>query len=171
LFWEHGHFGDSDNSVAREHTRESTTTRPLTPLFSFAFRPDRPTYLYSGRLWAVWVDLSFGRPAFFATKKMPTFPAHNDVYRYQALDATRQQIRLIKLVKNTSSKRPPRCKIYTFDLASAPKYIALSYTWGPPDPSCRILVDKKAFKVRENLYNFLCSFQTGSAIRTDIAYI
>ncbi|KAN0114623.1 HET domain containing protein [Hyaloscypha variabilis] len=85
---------------------------------------------------------------------MPTFPAHNDVYRYQALDATRQQIRLIKLVKNTSSKRPPRCKIYTFDLASAPKYIALSYTWGPPDPSCRILVDKKAFKIsidQENL--------------------
>ncbi|PMD34267.1 HET-domain-containing protein [Hyaloscypha variabilis F] len=101
---------------------------------------------------------------------MPTFPAHNDVYRYQALDATRQQIRLIKLVKNTSSKRP-RCKIYTFDLASAPKYIALSYTWGPPDPSRRILVDKKAFEVRENLYNFLCSFQTGSAITTDIAYI
>ena len=102
---------------------------------------------------------------------MSTFPAHNDVYRYQALDATRQQIRLIKLVKNISSKRPPRCKIYTFDLASAPKYIALSYTWGPPNPSYRILVDNKTFEVRENLYNFLCSFQTNSAIRTDTAYL
>jgi hypothetical protein len=33
------------------------------------------------------------------------------------------------------------------------------------------LADNKTFQVRENLYNFLCSFQTGSAIRTDIAYI
>jgi hypothetical protein len=102
---------------------------------------------------------------------MSTFPAHNDVYRYQALDATRQQIRLIILEKSTSSKLPPRCNIHAFDLASAPKYIALSYTWGPPNPSYRILVDNKTFEVRENLYNFLCSFQTNSAIRTDTAYL
>ncbi|KAI3327367.1 HET-domain-containing protein [Xylariaceae sp. AK1471] len=103
---------------------------------------------------------------------MSTFPGVNNAYRYQALDATRQQIRLIKLEKSISFKLPPRCSIHAFDLTSAPKYIALSYTWGPPSgPSYRILVDSKTFEVRENLYNFLCSFQTGSMIKTDIAYI
>ena len=102
---------------------------------------------------------------------MSTNLAQHTVYRAQALDATRQQIRLIQLEKNTSSKHQPRCTIQAFDLASAPKYIALSYTWGPPDPSYRILIDNQTFKVRENLYNFLCTFQTGSAIRTDVTYM
>ena len=100
---------------------------------------------------------------------MSFFLAHNDVYKYQALDTTKRQIRLIKLEKNASSKLPPRCSIYAFNLASAPKYIALSYTWSPPNPSHRIMVDNKTFEVRENLYNFLCSFR--STTRTDIAYL
>ncbi|KAI1119384.1 HET-domain-containing protein [Nemania sp. NC0429] len=94
----------------------------------------------------------------------------NGMYRYQALNDERQQIRLVKLEKRPSG-HPPRCSIHAFDLASAPKYIALSYTWGPPDPSHQIYVDEKTFRVRKNLYNFLCSFQTGSAVKTDITYV
>ncbi|KAI1163633.1 HET-domain-containing protein [Nemania serpens] len=101
---------------------------------------------------------------------MSTVLARDGMYIYQALNDARQQIRLVKLEKR-SSKRSPRCSIHAFDLASAPKYIALSYTWGPSDPSHRISIDHKTFQVRENLYNFLCSFQTGSAVKTDIAYI
>ncbi|KAI1190047.1 HET-domain-containing protein [Nemania serpens] len=86
------------------------------------------------------------------------------MYRYQALNSARQQIRLIRLEKG-SSRLAPRRSIHTIDLALAPKYIALSYTWGPPGPSRQISVDGKAFRVRENLYNFLCSSQAGSAER------
>ncbi|KAI0968623.1 HET-domain-containing protein [Xylaria arbuscula] len=96
--------------------------------------------------------------------------SYNNTYRYQPLDEARKQIRLIKLEKR-SSNLSPRCSIHAFDLASIPKYIALSYTWGPPNPSYRISVNDRTFEVRENLYNFLCSFQTGSAVRTDITYI
>jgi hypothetical protein len=58
-----------------------------------------------------------------------------------------------------------------FDLASAPQYIALSYTWGPASPSYRIFVNDQPFEVRDNLYNFLLTFQTRSAIETDIIYL
>ncbi|KAI1347816.1 HET-domain-containing protein [Xylaria sp. FL0043] len=96
--------------------------------------------------------------------------AYPDLYRYQALDETKQQICFIKLEKG-SSELTPRCSIRAFNLASAPKYIALSYTWGPLNPSWKIFVDGKAFIIRDNLYNFLRSFQTGSAVRTDIEYV
>ncbi|KAI1421092.1 HET-domain-containing protein [Xylaria sp. FL1777] len=101
---------------------------------------------------------------------MSTVLAYNDLYQYRALAETRQQIRLIKLEKR-SSELPPRCSIHAFDLASAPKYIALSYTWGPPYPSYKMFIDDQAFEIRENLYNFLRSFQTGSTMRTDIPYM
>ncbi|KAI0803716.1 HET-domain-containing protein [Xylaria sp. FL0064] len=92
------------------------------------------------------------------------------MFRYQELDETKQQIRLVKPDKR-SSELTLRCSIRAFNLASAPKYIALSYTWGPLNPSWKIFVDGKAFIIRDNLYNFLRSFQTGSTIRTDIEYI
>jgi hypothetical protein len=92
-------------------------------------------------------------------------------YQYGPLDASKQQIRLLKVEKTTASTHPPRCAVHVFDLASAPRYIALSYTWGPPDPSHRILVDNGTFEVRDNLYNLLCAFRKDNAVNTDIAYI
>ncbi len=97
-------------------------------------------------------------------------------YTYHQLDASRQQLRLIKLARSASSTAPPRCTIHVFELATAPKYVALSYTWGPPQPTHRIWIDNKTFEVRENLYNFLCTFQRGDALPqyaapTDVEYL
>ncbi|KAF2426505.1 heterokaryon incompatibility, partial [Tothia fuscella] len=34
-------------------------------------------------------------------------------------------------------------------------YKALSYTWGPPEPTRDIKIDRQTFTIRENLYHFL----------------
>jgi hypothetical protein len=84
-------------------------------------------------------------------------------YTYQALDASRQQIRLIKLHNNDldNALAPNiRCELTTHDLDTAPVYIALSYVWGPPQPTQTIYLDGKAFTVRQNLYEFLHTFRT-----------
>jgi hypothetical protein len=96
---------------------------------------------------------------------MPVPPSGDDdisPYKYQALDASRQQIRLIKLHNHhlESALAPSvRCELTTHDLATAPVYIALSYVWGPPQPSQTIYVDGKAFTVRQNLFDFLDIFR------------
>jgi hypothetical protein len=96
---------------------------------------------------------------------------NNHNYQYEPLNTSKQQIRLLKVEKTGSSTNPPRCSVQIVDLATAPRYIALSYTWGPPDPIHRILVDNSRFDVRDNLYSFLCAFRKDSSARTNIAYI
>ena len=45
------------------------------------------------------------------------------------------------------------CRIFHTDLADAPPYKALSYTWGKPsDPRYEIIINGRPFEVRENLY-------------------
>jgi hypothetical protein len=99
------------------------------------------------------------------------FAMNNSKYQYGPLDASKQQIRLLKIEKSTASTHPPRCTVHVFDLESTPRYIALSYTWGPPNPSHRILVDSGTFQVLDNLYNFLCEYRKDTASNTGIAYI
>jgi hypothetical protein len=95
-------------------------------------------------------------------------------HRYQTLDTTRQQIRLLKLhpslIEATLGfpKAPyvaqcVHCELTIFDLATTPAYIALSYVWGPPNPTQAICVDKKKFSVRQNLYEFLQTFHRDPA--------
>ena len=78
-----------------------------------------------------------------------------DRYCHQALDISTRQIRLIKLLPDQGG--PPSCNIATFELSSAPSFVALSYTWGPPSPQFDILVNGKPLSIRENLFHF---FQT-----------
>jgi len=46
-------------------------------------------------------------------------------------------------------------EIHTVPLESAPPYIALSYVWGPPEPSRLISVAGQPLQIRENLWGFL----------------
>lgn len=41
------------------------------------------------------------------------------------------------------------------DLSTVPKYLALSYTWGPPNPTKCILTNGGELQIRENLCEFL----------------
>ncbi|KAF1830797.1 HET-domain-containing protein [Decorospora gaudefroyi] len=90
-------------------------------------------------------------------------------YQYKPLDTTKQQIRLLKL-----HRLPPtfaallhtdavHCEIETFDIDTAPAYIALSYTWGDPAYSRIIYLDNRPFRVRTNLFDFLCAFRSDNA--------
>ena len=77
-------------------------------------------------------------------------------YRYQALDTSTRQIRLIKLHPGQPDK--PQCGISVFELDNAPPFLALSYTWGPPSPQFDILVNGEPLSVRENLFRFLQAY-------------
>jgi hypothetical protein len=78
-------------------------------------------------------------------------------YRHQALDTSTQQIRLIKL--RPGKHRQPQCDIAVFELSSAPPFVALSYTWGPPSPQFDLLVNDEPIRIRENLFQFLQTYR------------
>lgn len=98
-----------------------------------------------------------------ASAALDTIPS----YTHQALDTTKEQIRLIKLRQalprehvNAADAPPPvACDMATFDLDTAPEYIALSYVWGDPDTLQPILVNNKTMHIRQNLFDFLCVFR------------
>jgi hypothetical protein len=74
-------------------------------------------------------------------------------------------MRLIKLHRPPlTSVRVPKadavhCDIESFDIETAPEYIALSYTWGSPNELQTIYIDDKPFVVRQNLFDFLDIFR------------
>jgi hypothetical protein len=73
-------------------------------------------------------------------------------YQHQPLDTRRRQVRLLTF---TAAYDTIHLEVRIFDLATAPPYRALTYTWGKPDPKFDIYLDGKAFEVRENLFAFL----------------
>jgi len=98
-------------------------------------------------------------------------------FEHRALDTSVQQIRLIKLRKasdaeqdlfqvklNGRQNEAPKatqlqpdvqCDVAHFILESAPPYRAVSYTWGPPEPTRSITINDEPFGIRENLFQFL----------------
>ncbi|KAH7407098.1 heterokaryon incompatibility protein-domain-containing protein [Phaeosphaeria sp. MPI-PUGE-AT-0046c] len=91
-------------------------------------------------------------------------PEDANRYVHQPLDEASKEIRLIGLEflrdsGDEASVSPVECTIKIFDLEHAPPFTALSYVWGPPEPAHEIIVDKKTFRIRENLFNFLCEFR------------
>ncbi|KAF2033268.1 HET-domain-containing protein, partial [Setomelanomma holmii] len=45
-------------------------------------------------------------------------------------------------------------------------YSCLSYVWGSEEPECVIFVNNRHFKIRRNLYNFLCSMHLDYVTRS-----
>lgn len=78
---------------------------------------------------------------------------------YRPLDRAHQSIRLlaitVKANGNLSNHLKQDVRLHTL---KCPKYIALSYTWGPPNPAQEIEVDKKIMTISQNLYDFLQQF-------------
>ncbi|KAM0434062.1 hypothetical protein ACHAPT_004007 [Fusarium lateritium] len=76
-----------------------------------------------------------------------------------------QHIRLLRLPDTTSDSSSPAFTLRTFSLDQCPPYLAISYTWGPPegnpsfytahDRRC-ILLNGTSFPVLPNLYDALC---------------
>ncbi|KAL6402131.1 hypothetical protein AUP68_14597 [Ilyonectria robusta] len=90
-----------------------------------------------------------------------------------------QHIRLIRLPDTISTSSPPRLTLHTFPLSQRPNYLAISYTWGPPDPGWpaysahdRLIIDLDGcpFAVRPNLFHALaqvCAARPGSYLWVD----
>lgn len=51
------------------------------------------------------------------------------------------------------------CKFHVYPVTECPKFVALSYTWGPAQPVHHIQLDGKQFQIRENLWEALRSIR------------
>jgi hypothetical protein len=75
-----------------------------------------------------------------------------DGYQHEPLDLTKSQFRLLRIFR--SSNDIIRCSLEVCSMDQY-DYLALSYTWGPENPSHMIEIDGKEFRVRKNLWWFL----------------
>lgn len=89
----------------------------------------------------------------------PAYGGSANAFGYQFLDlnTSSHQVRLLRF--SPSSPLKIECTMYTMDLESVPLYWALSYTWGPPEPTMEIMVNGKPMRIRENLYQFLSTWR------------
>jgi hypothetical protein len=81
---------------------------------------------------------------------------------YTALDGSTQTTRLIEILPGDSPQISCKFHIHQLDAnATCPPFTALSYTWGPPDPTSEILItiDDQRLPVRKNLWYALSSYR------------
>lgn len=71
------------------------------------------------------------------------------------LDRERPTVRLLKISKLQDGTID--CRFLSSRLDDAPRYVALSYTWGPPSPVREIILEGRKFFIRENLWQALSS--------------
>ncbi|KAF2850111.1 HET-domain-containing protein [Plenodomus tracheiphilus IPT5] len=77
------------------------------------------------------------------------------------------RIRLLRVLPRTPNddySSPPRCELISFDMSSAPPYIALSYTWGHENcPKHESYINGRLREdIWENLFNFIRHVRQGS---------
>jgi hypothetical protein len=96
----------------------------------------------------------------------PTPTVYSNAFIYQPLDPAHQSIRLLAITAKPNGDLSYHL-IQDARLSSPNclEYIALSYTWGPPNPTQHIQVDGKFITIRQNLYDFLEHFRPGNALR------
>ena len=77
-------------------------------------------------------------------------------FPYQPLDSSKSEIGIIILEPGTASS-PLKCNLQHVSNAnkSRASYKALSYTWGPPEPTKLLSLDEIQIQVRENLWQAL----------------
>jgi hypothetical protein len=75
-----------------------------------------------------------------------TFP---NSYLHHSLDTTKQQIRLLKVIRSTSG--PIECTLQIFDLDANPKYTALSCRWGSPITDYTVFIDGQSLRISSTL--------------------
>lgn len=90
-------------------------------------------------------------------------------FQHQPLDLHKTQIRLFRLLpRQHSGHITGTIAIHDFDDPECPGYKAVSYTWGPPEPTRHIYIDGKKFIIRENLWHFLTSIPNGKVPWYDV---
>lgn len=118
--------------------------------------------------------MSFGLGSTTGLSRLPRdhrpLPDDLTFFNHEPLDlnADERAIRLVRMLPSTR-RSPIRCQILQSTKVNSQRnyrqptsssnypYTALSYVWGPPEPSREIEVNGCRFAIRENLWNFLCT--------------
>jgi hypothetical protein len=69
------------------------------------------------------------------------------------------QIRLLSIQPAAAEDDSIHCTMTTYELAKAPHFAAISYTWGPLRPVLQVIIDGKSFSVRLNAWEALRQVQ------------
>ena len=82
-------------------------------------------------------------------------------FTYTPLSTESHQIRLlcVQQPQHPNDNSGIHVTLQPVSYEDKPNYLALSYTWGPEQPTRTIFVDGARFTVRENLYHFLDRFR------------
>lgn len=86
-------------------------------------------------------------------------------YTYEPLDRETDSVRMLHFVPAPPDDDRIYCELEPYPISQCPPYIALSYTWGPNNPSHEIVLHGALFLVRENLWLVLQRLQN---LGTDI---
>ena len=81
-------------------------------------------------------------------------------WRYEPLG--RNEIRLLKPLRQRANDLS--FELVHVSLSSRPNYAALSYIWGPPGDTRRVLLNEQLFPIRENLYEALWQLQDSKQV-------
>lgn len=105
-----------------------------------------------------------------ASKPVAPFVSHELTYPYKPLDFDIYEIRLIKLIWDYSTPSKFTCSMEHDSLIDPGPYVALSYCWGDPFMTEKIIVDGLELNVTVSLASALRavqkqSFLTGNGIR------
>lgn len=87
-----------------------------------------------------------GEASIYAKHSLEVGPNHN--------------IRLVRIIHTACAENVSldiAASVAVFALETAPPYIALSYVWGTDEPSRTITLGGQAFRIRDNLWDFLDS--------------
>jgi hypothetical protein len=82
-------------------------------------------------------------------------------FQYSPLDASLREIRLLVLHPTSLDLRDSvlEISIIKTQLGDPVTYLALSYTWGDPEPTYTVRLNGRKFKVRKNLHEALLHFR------------
>ncbi|KAJ2978590.1 hypothetical protein NUW58_g2383 [Xylaria curta] len=80
-------------------------------------------------------------------------------YSYRPLEDATSQLRLLRLGPSSDADTLVSVSVQVVEFDEAPKYLAISYTWGDPEPERQVYVDGKIMNVRQNCFYALWQAQ------------
>lgn len=75
-----------------------------------------------------------------------------DEFRHIPLDRSKECIRLLRFVDQPPSSEHDHFVLETYDIATAPRFVALSYTWGYHISTDNVIVNVSLLPIGENLW-------------------
>lgn len=92
------------------------------------------------------------------SSKNVTLALRTELFKHEPLDYSRASIRLLQIHADLSRAGLIQCSLTHTTISETP-YSCLSYRWGEPLPSWKILINGRAHRVGGNLYDFLDTFR------------